>query len=84
MSLWISVPRESVWPILGHSFRRGVEAGSITYSAVTHPPGRSSFIHGGSSGVTEAVHQTIVLPCFHRIDPAGVAVKSRVIVTGRS
>jgi hypothetical protein len=78
------VPRESVCPIFGHSFRLGVDAGSMTYSAVTQPPGRSGFIHGGSSGVIDAVHQTIVFPCCHRTDPPGVAVKFRLIVTERS
>src|SRR5690348_1824793 len=57
----------------------------MTYSAVIHPPGLDSFvIHGGSSGVIEAVHQTIVPPCFHKTDPPGVAVKLRVSVTARS
>ena len=80
----ISVPRESVWPVLGHALRWGVEAGSITYSAVIQPPGRVGGNHGGRSCVTEAVHQTTVPPCCHRTDPAAASVKRRVIFTGRS
>ena len=84
MSRWISVPRESVCPIFGQAFRCGVEAGSITYSAVSQPPGRVSLNHGGSSCVIDAVHQTTVRPCSQRTDPAGVRVKFRVILMGRS
>jgi hypothetical protein len=73
-----------VCPIFGHSFRRGVLAGSITYSAVTHPPGLSSLIHGGTSGVIDAVHHTIVFPCCQSTDPPATSVKLRVILTGRS
>ena len=59
--------------------RQGIEvlAGSITYSHVTHPPARSSFIHGGNSAETDAVQSTIVLPCSHNTDPDGVSVKRR-------
>jgi hypothetical protein len=84
MMRWISVPRESVWPVLGHGLRWGVDAGSITYSAVTHPPGRSSRNHGGTSREREAVQRTTVFPCSHRTDPAGVFVNPRVMRTGRS
>src|SRR3954454_18211489 len=77
ISRWISVPRESVWPIFGHALRCGVDAGSITYSHVIHPPARSSLNHGGTSRVTDAVQSSTVLPCSHRTDPAGVRVKFR-------
>lgn len=77
MSRWISVPRESVCPVRGHCLRCGVDAGSITYSAVTHPPGLVSGIHGGKSAEIDAVHQTIVLPCVHMTDPAACSVKDR-------
>src|SRR5687768_10799969 len=56
----------------------------MTYSAVIHPPARSSGNQGGSSCEIEAVHQTTVFPCCHSTDPPGICVKFRVIVTGRS
>ena len=84
MIRWISVPRESVCPVLGQALRCGVEAGSITYSAVSHPPGRFSRNQGGVSPVTDAVHSSTVSPCSHSTDPAGVRVKFRVTFTGRS
>src|SRR5688500_3493048 len=84
MRRWISVPRESVCPIFGHPLRCGVDAGSITYSHVVHPPGRSSLNHGGTSRVTDAVQSTTVSPCCHSTDPAGVFVKFRWTVTFRS
>ena len=56
----------------------------MTYSAVIHPPGLSSFIQGGKSRLIEAVQSTTVFPCSHSTDPAGVWVKPRVIVIGRS
>src|SRR4051794_25129354 len=84
MIRWISVPRESVWPVLGHGLRCGVEAGSMTYSHVTHPPARFSPNHGGTSRVTDAVQRTTVPPCCQRTDPAGAWVKPRVTRTGRS
>src|SRR5687768_128995 len=56
----------------------------MTYSAVIHPPARSSGNQGGSSCEIEAVHQTTVFPCCHSTDPPGICVKFRVIVTGRN
>src|SRR5687767_10795761 len=79
---WISVPRESVCPVFGQGLRCGVLAGSITYSAVNHPPARSGANHGGTSAVTDAVQSTIVPPCSHNTDPAGVFVNARFTVTG--
>lgn len=61
-----------------------MEAGSITYSAVIHPPGLSTANHGGTSGDIDAVHSTIVLPCCHNTDPAGVSVNRLVMFTGRN
>lgn len=65
-------------PIFGQPFLTGVDPGSMTYSAVTQPPGRSSLNHAGTSAVIHAVHNTIVFPCSHNTDPAGVCVKPRV------
>jgi hypothetical protein len=84
MRRWISVPRESVWPLFGHALRCGVEAGSMTYSAVIHPPGRVGANHGGNSCVTDAVQSRTVPPCSHSTDPAGACVNRRVILTGRN
>src|SRR3954464_15863773 len=83
MIRWISVPRESVWPVFGHGLRCGGEAGSMTDSHVTRPPARVSRNHGGTSRVTDAVQRTTVPPCCHRTDPAGAWVKPRVTRTGR-
>src|SRR5688572_935081 len=83
MRRWISVPRESVWPILGQGLRVGVEEGSMRYSAVIQPPGLLSGNQGGTSWVMEAVARTMVSPCCQRTEPAGVLVKLRVILIGR-
>src|SRR5205085_7851471 len=83
ISRWISVPRESVWPVLGQALRCGVDAGSMTYSAVIQPPGRDGPNQGGNSCATDAVHQTTVPPCSHRTEPAAARGDLRVIFTGR-
>jgi hypothetical protein len=52
--------------------RSPVEAGSIAYSAVTHPLPRPS-IQRGTLELTEAVQITLVSPIAIRAEPAAVA-----------
>ena len=47
---------------MSRSLRSPVEAGSIAYSAVTHPRPEPS-IQRGTEAVTEAVQMTRVSPC---------------------
>lgn len=83
MSRWISEERPSSLPrAMSRAFRAPVEAGSMAYSAVTHPspdPRR----HLGTSSSTEAVQMTRVRPTEMRALPSAVSTKSGAISTGR-
>jgi hypothetical protein len=60
-----------------------VEAGSIPYSAVTHPRARPS-IQRGTLSWTDAVQITLVSPTEISAEPAAVRMKPGSIVVGRS
>src|SRR5699024_3082881 len=62
--------------------RSWVAAGSIAYSAVSHPR-PEPLRHRGTPSVTLAVHMTRVCPKVTRTDPAGCEVNPRVMVTSR-
>ena len=82
ISRWISCVRPSIAVRLRRR-RSSVAAGSMSYSAVTHPlpvPIR----HLGTLASHEAVHKTRVLPARIKTEPAGFWVYPRLISTGRS
>ena len=57
---------------MSRSLRSPVEAGSIAYSAVTHPVPRPS-IQRGTLELTEAVQITLVSPAVISAEPSAVA-----------
>ena len=67
---------------MSRSLRSPVDAGSIAYSAVTHPrPLPSS--QRGTDAFTEAVQMTRVSPCEYRAEPVAVRTNPGSISTGR-
>ncbi len=62
--------------------RRLVDAGSIAYSAVTHPA-RLARRHAGSPSSMVAAHSTLVSPNSTRHEPSACFITSRVSLTGR-
>ena len=84
MSRWISTVRPSGRPRdTSRCFRSPVDAGSIPYSAVSHPrPLPAS--QRGTPSVCEAVQMTRVSPALISAEPVAVAMKPGSMVTGRS
>ena len=69
MSRWISIVRPSGRPrVASRSLRWPVDAGSIPYSAVTHPVPRPA-IQRGTDSVTDAVQITRVSPWVMSAEP---------------
>src|ERR1044071_7425377 len=60
-----------------------VEAGSMAYSAVTHPS-PEPLRQRGTPSEADAAQSTLVLPNSIRTEPAAWSSQLRVIVTGRS
>ncbi len=84
MRRWISVVRPSRRPLLmSRALRSPVEAGSIPYSAVTHPLPRPR-IQAGTFSSTEAVQMTRVRPTEMRALPSAVSTNPGRISIGRS
>ena len=81
ISRWISTLRPS-FLIPSRFFRSVVEAGSIAYSAVTHPC-PLPFRNGGTASSTLAVQITRVFPVAIRQLPYAVRTKSVSMETGR-
>src|SRR3954452_20181148 len=83
MRRWISTVRPSGRPrVASRCLRSPVDAGSIPYSAVTHPR-PVPFSHFGTPGCQEAVQITRVSPIEMSADPVAVRTKSGSIVVGR-
>jgi hypothetical protein len=83
ISRWISTERPSSRPLeMSRCLRSPVEAGSIAYSAVTHPRPDLA-IQRGTDSCTEAVQMTRVSPAEIRAEPDAVRTKPGSITTGR-
>src|SRR5215475_658069 len=79
----ISCVRPPIRPLTdSRSERVLVEAGSIAYSAVTHPR-PEPLRQRGTPSEADAAHSTRVRPNSTRTDPAAWSSQWRVIVTGR-
>ena len=84
ISRWISTERPSRRPrVASRCLRSPVEAGSIPYSAVTHPRPLPA-IQRGTLSCAEAVQITRVSPTEISAEPVAVRMKPGSIVTGRS
>src|SRR5690625_4346632 len=78
---WVRPPTRPLTD--SRSERVWVAAGSMAYSAVSQPD-PDPLRQRGTPSVTLAVHITRVWPNSMSTEPAGWAVKPRVIVTGRN
>src|SRR4051795_8463603 len=84
MSRWISTVRPSGRPfVTSRALRSPVDAGSIPYSAVTHPRPRPA-IQRGTDSSTLAVQITRVSPHEISAEPVAVRTNPGRMSTGRS